>query len=805
MNTEQLPITKVFPNIGQVKGLPKNPRFIRDEKYKKLLQSIKDDPEMLELRELIVYDTGNPDLGYVVAGGNMRYRAMKELGYKEVPCKVLHPGFPIEKLRRIVLKDNSSFGETDFELLLNEWSMDEIELAAIDIPDLGIAEEDEQKDGILSVNGEGAEGSLVAPGPSPQEESTVSEDDDFEQNDIEADDIIKNGDLWKLGRHLLLCGDSCKHEDVGRLFLNGEQADLWLTDPPYNVSYGMEGSVSEIRKTKKDGLYVLNDKQDNDHFLMFLTDAFAEAKAFMKAGAVYYIFHSDTYSYYFRKALMDIGDMDMRQNLIWNKNSLVLGRQDYHWKHEPCLTGWKEGAGHNWYADRKQSTVIDWDRPQRSELHPCLAPETLVMTIGGYKPIGDIQKGEKVLSADGKFHTVELVSRHPYNEPIYDITAAGTNIHDLATHNHPYLIARRKKDGTLDVGFMEADKLKVGDYLMTPQVVFGNEEPLTELDAWCYGLWLAQGSLQKAGHGDNEYPVFSLDARKEELQTKILEWSGEKNASKYPNGGGNGIKIVVFDDEKAKRCVELCGKYAEGKIVSSEVFEWSEPLRRSFFEGYMAGDGCVIATRGHRHSKSVSIALASQIRFLAESLGYRTSFYQREPKDGAGIGERKFKTQRTFYATDYRKSDGNAILRPFEYEGVKYLLRRVTDISTHPYNDDVVNLSVEGNHTFQTAISMTHNTMKPVGLIGYLMKNSSKKGDIVYDGFGGSGTTLIAAEQLGRICRMVELSPHYVSVIIARYIKLKKNYADVYRVAPDGTQTSIMDIYDKETLDAWAE
>lgn len=457
METTMLPIAQVFPNIGQVKGLPKNPRFIRDEKYRKLVQSIKDDPEMLELRELIVYDTDDPSLGYVVAGGNMRYRAMKELGYKEVPCKVLHHGFPIDKLRRIVLKDNSSFGETDFQLLIDEWSMDEIELAAIDIPEIGEAVEDEvAKGGIVGTSD--AEGSLIAPGTPPQEESTIKEDDDFEETDVEHDKIITEGDLWKLGRHMLLCGDSTKKDNVQRLFPNGELADLWLTDPPYNVAYGYE----ESGKQRADGLIVLNDKMTNDNFEMFLTDAFTEAKAVLRAGGVYYIFHSDSYGYYFRKALINVGDMDLRQNLIWNKNSLVLGRQDYHWKHEPILTGWKEGAAHGWYSDRKQSTVIDWDRPQRAVEHP---------------------------------------------------------------------------------------------------------------------------------------------------------------------------------------------------------------------------------------------------------------------------------------------------------------------------------------------------TMKPVGLVGYLMKNSSRKGEIVYDGFGGSGTTLIAAEQLGRTARLCELSPHYVKVIIFRYIKLRRNYADVYRINEDGTQTSIMDIFSREELD----
>ena len=139
-NSRRIPIGMLYPNIGQVEGLPRNPRFVRDPKYKKLLQSIEDDPEMLELRELIVYDTGDTDLGYVVVGGNMRLAALRELGYKECPCKVLHTGFPVEKMRRIALKDNSSFGETDFKALVDEWGMDEIEMAAIDVPEIYVPE-----------------------------------------------------------------------------------------------------------------------------------------------------------------------------------------------------------------------------------------------------------------------------------------------------------------------------------------------------------------------------------------------------------------------------------------------------------------------------------------------------------------------------------------------------------------------------------------------------------------------------------------------------------------------------------------
>ena len=353
------------------------------------MQSIKDDPEMLELRELIVYDTDDPSLGYVVAGGNMRYRAMKELGFKEVPCKVLHSGFPIDKLRRIVLKDNSSFGETDFQLLIDEWSMDEIELAAIDIPEIGDVVEDEHEE------------------PKPQEESTVQEDDDFEQDDIMTDDVIKEGDMWKLGRHMLLCGDCTRHDDVQRLFPNGEQCQLYLTDSPYNTSYGFEGSGTE----RKDGLYVPNDKQDNEHFLMFLTDAFGEAKQVLEPGGTFYLFHSDSYGYYFRQALINIG-LELRQCLIWNKNSLVLSRQDYHWKHEPC-----QPAG------------------------------TLVQTTEGVKPIETLTNRDRVISYDSLSgqvvgyrnggYAIETANRH-YKGLMYSISVGEHTT--KATDNHDFSI-----------------------------------------------------------------------------------------------------------------------------------------------------------------------------------------------------------------------------------------------------------------------------------------------------------------------------------------------------------------------------
>lgn len=173
----------------------------------------------------------------------------------------------------------------------------------------------------------------------------------------------KTGDIWKLGEHRLMCGDSTVLTEVEKL-MDGEQADLLLTDPPYNVNY--EGKT-------KDKLKIQNDKMGDDTFREFLSDAFKAADSVMKPGASFYIWHADSEGYNFRGACIDAG-WQVRQCLIWNKNTIVLGRQDYHWKHEPCLYGWKDGAGHLWASDRKQSTVIDYDKPARSAEHPTMKP-----------------------------------------------------------------------------------------------------------------------------------------------------------------------------------------------------------------------------------------------------------------------------------------------------------------------------------------------------------------------------------------------------------------------------------------------
>ena len=198
-----------------------------------------------------------------------------------------------------------------------------------------------------------------------EEDPIVEEDAGFDTTPP-AEPIAKPGDLYQLGRHRLLCGDSTSIDDVERL-MGGVKADLLITDPPYNVAY--EGGTA-------DKLTIQNDDMEDEEFRQFLRDVYTAADTVMKAGAAFYIWHADSEGYNFRGAAHDIG-WTVRQCLIWNKNSLVLGRQDYHWKHEPCLYGWKDGAGHNWYGDRKQTTVMDFDKPQRNGEHPTMKPVEL--------------------------------------------------------------------------------------------------------------------------------------------------------------------------------------------------------------------------------------------------------------------------------------------------------------------------------------------------------------------------------------------------------------------------------------------
>lgn len=194
---------------------------------------------------------------------------------------------------------------------------------------------------------------------------------------VRTETISKPGDLWQLGRHKLLCGDATNLQSIEAM-MAGELADCVWTDPPYNVALGMETpEQAKARNRRTDGLVVMNDKMEDADFRQFLTDAFISMAAVTKPGGGIYIAHADSEGYNFRGAARDSGWL-IKQCLIWKKSSLVMGRQDYQWIHEPILYGWREGGSHTWLGDRKQTTVLDFNKPSRNGEHPTMKPVELI-------------------------------------------------------------------------------------------------------------------------------------------------------------------------------------------------------------------------------------------------------------------------------------------------------------------------------------------------------------------------------------------------------------------------------------------
>lgn len=300
-----------------------------------------------------------------IIAGHGRVMAATKLDISEVPCLVLSHLSEAQK-RAYVIADN--------KLALNAgWDDELLALELIDLQDM---------DFDLSLTGF-SEDELAGLMELEAEEG-LTEDDAVPE--VMENPVTVFGDLWQLGNHRLICGDSTLIETTERLC--GEaRVDMWLTDPPYNVAY--EGKTA-------DALTIENDSMADGDFRQFLTDAYTAADAVMKPGAVFYIWHADLEGYNFRGAAQDCG-WKVRQCLIWNKNTMVMGRQDYHWKHEPCLYGWKDGSGHLWAADRKQVTILEFDRPTRNAEHPTMKPVALFE----YQMLNNTKGGDIVLDSFG--------------------------------------------------------------------------------------------------------------------------------------------------------------------------------------------------------------------------------------------------------------------------------------------------------------------------------------------------------------------------------------------------------------------
>lgn len=322
-----VPIEKLVPYVN-------NARTHSPEQINKLRSSLR---EFGFINPVII------DRDYGVIAGHGRILAAKEEGIKEIPC-VFADHLTEAQKKAYIIADNRMAMDAGWD---EELLRVEIEALQAEAFDLSLTGFDEKELADLF-----------------QEDSEV-EDDDFDvDGELKEPAVTQMGDVWTLGRHRLVCGDSTK-EETYEVLMQGQKANLVLTDPPYNVNY--EGAAGKIK----------NDNMAGDKFYQFLLDAFINMEKVMANDASIYVFHADTEGLNFRKAFADAG-FYLSGCCIWMKPSLVLGRSPYQWQHEPCLYGWKKKGKHQWYADRKQTTIWSFEKTKKNTDHPTMKPIPLL-------------------------------------------------------------------------------------------------------------------------------------------------------------------------------------------------------------------------------------------------------------------------------------------------------------------------------------------------------------------------------------------------------------------------------------------
>ena len=349
MQIEQIGIATLIP-------FAKNSRTHSDAQVAQIAASIRE----FGFTNPVLIDEANG-----IIAGHGRVMAARKLKLTEVPCIRLAHLTDAQK-RAYVIADNKLALNAGWDEAMLKLELADLKALNFDLDLTGF--NTDEIDALLAEKG--TEG--------------LTDPDDTPEPPVEP--VTRLGDVWVCGQHRVMCGSSLEMTAMERLC--GEQrVDMLLTDPPYNVAY--------TGKTK-DALTIQNDSMGDEAFRTFLRDAFVTADAVLKPGAVFYVWHADSEGYNFRGACKDAG-WQVRQCLIWQKNSMVMGRQDYHWQHEPCLYGWKDGAGHLWASDRKQTTLLKFDRPSRSEDHPTMKPVALFE----YQLLNNTKGGDIVLDSFG--------------------------------------------------------------------------------------------------------------------------------------------------------------------------------------------------------------------------------------------------------------------------------------------------------------------------------------------------------------------------------------------------------------------
>lgn len=337
--------TKRFEEVSIEKLVPyaRNARTHSKEQIAQLRAS---------LREFGFVSPAVIDADYNILVGHGRVQAAREEGYQTVPCVFAEDLTEAQK-RAYILADNQLALNAGWDEEMLSVELADLQENAFDLSVLGFAENDLEK----LLNGES---------------ESDAKDDDFDLSSaLEQAAFVETGDVWIVGKHRLVCGDATSKEDVAKL-MDGKKANMLLTDPPYGVSF-----------KSSSGLTIKNDSMKNEEFYNFLKASFDAVVDHMEKGGVGYVFHADTEGLNFRKAFVDAG-FHLAGCCIWVKDSLVLGRSDYQWQHEPVLYGFLQNGSHPWFSDRKQTTIWNFKKPKRNENHPTSKPLDLL----GY-PIGN--------------------------------------------------------------------------------------------------------------------------------------------------------------------------------------------------------------------------------------------------------------------------------------------------------------------------------------------------------------------------------------------------------------------------------
>ena len=329
MEIKELPLKELKPAAYN----PRKKLKKGDKEYEKIKQSLL---KFGYVDPIIV----NEDL--TVIGGHQRLTVLKDLDYETAKCVIVKLSKEDEKVLNIAL--NKITGQWDdallADLLLDLQESDfNLDLTGFEPPEI---------DNILS----------------NVHDKELSEDEFDVEEELKKPTVSRHGDIWQLGKHRVICGDSTKSETYDQL-LGDKKANLVVTDPPYNVD--VEETAGKI----------LNDNMSDGDFYQFLLSMFTQVENHMEDDASIYVFHADTEGLNFRKAFKDAG-FYLSGCCIWKKNSLVLGRSPYQWQHEPCLYGWKKKGKHQWFSDRKQTTIWEYDRPKSSKDHPTMKPIQLM-------------------------------------------------------------------------------------------------------------------------------------------------------------------------------------------------------------------------------------------------------------------------------------------------------------------------------------------------------------------------------------------------------------------------------------------